>query len=107
MKKLLLSAAVAAVLFPLAAFADHLDGMFHSYGNDNVVITDPAHNNAEVRLSHQGKVQIVDDAGAAVDYHTLKPGHPVTVEYTGDADHRVASRVVVHKTTTTTTTHSH
>jgi hypothetical protein len=102
MKKLLLAVATAALLFPLAVLAGHMEGMFHSYGNDHMIITDPAHDNAQVRLGHSGKVAIVDHTGAAVDHHALRAGHPVTVHYSGEGDHRVVSRVVIHKQTTTT-----
>lgn len=104
-KKLLLSLAVAAVLFPIAAFADHLSGTFGSYGNDHLMVTDPAHNNQQVRIGHGGNVPFVNQAGATVDYHTLKPGHPITVDYSGEGDHRTANRVIVHEQTTTTTRH--
>lgn len=108
MKKLLFSLAAATLLLPLAAFGDHLEGTFSSYGSDQMMVTDPAHPDQPVRIGHSGKVPFVDETGAAVDYHTLKPGHPISVEYTGEGDHRVANRVVVHKqTTTTTTTHDH
>lgn len=106
MKKLILSAAAAAaLLLPLPAWADHMEGVFQSYGNDHLVVTDPAHNNQQVRLGHQGKVEIVDHKGARVDHQALKAGHPVTVHYSGEGDHRVVSRVVVHEHKTTTTNH--
>ena len=106
MKKLILSLAVAAVLVPAVAFADHLQGTFGSFGKDHITVTDPVHKK-EVRFTHGGTVPFVDEHGAVVEHSTLKAGHPVTVEYTGTGEHRKASRVVVHKQTTTTTTHGH
>lgn len=61
----------------------------------------------------------VDETGAPVAVETIRPGSDVTVQYTTDADHLVADRVIVRrestvretdkpqvikKTTTTTTT---
>lgn len=107
MKKLFLSLALVAALLPAAAWADHLQGTFGAWGNDYISVNDPAHNGQQVRFSHTGKVPFVDETGATVDHTTIKPGHPISVEYTGEGDHRVASRVVVHKQTTTTTTQTH
>jgi hypothetical protein len=107
MKKLILSLALAAALVPVVAFADHLQGTFGSWGKDHLTVTDPAHKNQQVRFSHGGTIPFVDDHGATVNHTTLKAGHPVTVEYSGTGDHRTASRVVVHKQTTTTTTPGH
>lgn len=45
----------------------------------------------------------VDDTGAAVSIETVKSGLPVTVYYTLEGDRMVADKVVVQKTTTTTT----
>ena len=97
MKKLLLSIVFAALAFPIAAFADHLDGGFHSYADGRFSITDPAHKHQQVTFTHHDKIAIVDEAGAAVDHHTLKPGHPVTVHYSGEGEHRIVSKVIVHK----------
>ncbi len=97
MKKLLLSLGFALAAFPIAAFADHLRGSFHSYGEDHVTITDSAHPDQQIKYGHSGKVVIVDEAGVAVDHHALKAGHPVTVHYSGEGHHRTVSRVIVHK----------
>ena len=97
MKKLLLSLALAAIVFPAALFADHLDGGFHSYADGHFIITDPAHKNQQMTFTHKDKIVVVDDAGVAVDHHTLKAGHPVTVHYSGEGHHRTVSKVIVHK----------
>lgn len=97
MKKLMLSLAFAVLALPLSARADHLDGAFHSAANGHFIITDPAHNNQQHSFSHSDKVPMVDDAGVAVDHHTLKAGHPMTVHYSGQGDHRAVTKVIVHK----------
>ena len=97
MKKLLLSLALAAIVFPAALFADHLDGGFHSYADGRFSITDLAHKHQQVTFTHHDKIAFVDEAGAAFDHHTLKPGHPVTVHYSGEGEHRIVSKVIVHK----------
>lgn len=45
----------------------------------------------------------VDENGAPVSMDTVRSGLPVTVYYSGEGDNMVASKVVVRKTTTTTT----
>jgi hypothetical protein len=45
----------------------------------------------------------VDESGNTVSSETVKSGAPVTVFYTQDGDKMVATKVIVHKTTTTTT----
>ncbi|CAN5323830.1 hypothetical protein BH09VER1_BH09VER1_37510 [soil metagenome] len=46
----------------------------------------------------------VDETGAPVSMATVKSGLPVTVYYTKDGDNMVASKVIVRKSVTTTTT---
>ena len=45
----------------------------------------------------------VDVTGAPVSVETVKSGLPVTVYYTREGDRMIANKVVVRKTTTTTT----
>ena len=45
----------------------------------------------------------VDENGMPVSVETVKSGLPVTVYYTRDGDRMIADKVVVRKTTTTTT----
>ncbi len=48
-------------------------------------------------------IQYVDDSGGVVTRESISPETPVTVHYIHEGDRVVADRVVVHKTTTTTT----
>lgn len=45
----------------------------------------------------------VDETGAPVSIETVKSGLPVTIYYTNEGDRRIANKVVIRKTTTTTT----
>lgn len=96
MKKIILSLALAVLALPLSVRADHLDGAFHSVANGHFIITDPTHHQQH-SFSHSDKVVIVDDEGVAVDHHSLQAGHPVTVHYSGEGEHRAVTKVIVHK----------
>ncbi len=60
---------------------------------------------APAPLSYQYSkgIQYVDEAGQVITRETIRPGAPVTVHYVREGDRMVANRVVVNKTTTTTT----
>ncbi len=53
--------------------------------------------------SYSKKTTYVDETGAPVSMETVKSGLPVTVYYTREGDRMVADKVMVRKTTTTTT----
>jgi hypothetical protein len=55
-----------------------------------------------MHYSYTESTTYVDDTGAAVSIETVKSGLPVTVYYTLEGDRMVANKVVVQKTTTTT-----
>ncbi len=97
MKKLLLILAAIAVILPVSAFANHLDGTWGSYGSNYISFSVGNQNH---RFNHSGNVPFVDEHGATVDYHTLRSNHPVTVHYSGRHGHEVVNRVVVHSRTT-------
>ncbi len=56
-----------------------------------------------ITYSYGKTTQYVDEAGNVVTREAITPGVPVTVHYVREGDHMMADRVVVHKTTTTTT----
>ncbi len=58
---------------------------------------------APVSYHYSKSIQYVDEDGRVITRETIKPGVPVTVHYVREGDRMVANRVVVHKTTTTTT----
>lgn len=97
MKKILLILAAIAVILPVSAFANHLDGNWGSYGSNYLSFSVGNQNH---RFSHNGNVPFVDEHGATVDYNTLRPNQPVRVHYSGRRGHEVVNRVVVHKRTT-------
>jgi CRISPR/Cas system-associated exonuclease Cas4 (RecB family) len=55
-----------------------------------------------ISYSYSKTTTYVDENGNAVSSETVKSGAPVTVYYTQDGDKMVATKVVVRKTTTTT-----
>lgn len=81
-------------MMPLAAFANHLNGTWGGWGSNYISI---GVGSGQQRFSHGGNVPFVDDHGAPVDYHTLRPGHPVTVDYAGSGAHQTVNRVIVHQ----------
>lgn len=56
-----------------------------------------------MRYSSTKSTTYVDETGAPVSVETVKSGLPVTVYYTREGDRMVADKVMVRKTTTTTT----
>jgi hypothetical protein len=77
-------------------------GTVSQFGPDTIVVktttsADP------ISYSYSKTTTYVDENGNAVSSETVKSGAPVTVYYTQDGDKMVATKVVVRKTTTTTT----
>jgi len=56
-----------------------------------------------LRFSYTKTTTYVDETGAPVSMDVVKSGLPVTVYYVKNGDQMVASKVIVRKTTTTTT----
>jgi len=94
MKKLIIILAAVAAILPMAAFANHLDGTWGGYGSNyiNFGVGDRS-----MRYGHSGNVQFVDETGGMVDYHTLRPHHPISLEYEGGRGHEIVRRVIVHR----------
>lgn len=94
-KKAKICAVLLGIAFlPAVALANHLDGGFVSFGGGSLVIG--GHGGHHQTFSHHGNVPWVNDHGAAVDYHHIQAGHPMTVHYSGHGHERVVDRVVVH-----------
>lgn len=94
MKKVILSLAIALVGLPMAVYADHLDGTWGGWGNNHINVSV---GNQQRQFSHGGNVPFVDEHGAPVDRNTLRPGHPITVDYSGTQGHETVNRVIVHQ----------
>ena len=78
------------------------EGTVSQFGPDTIVVksttsVDP------VSYSYSKTTTYVDENGNAVSSETVKSGAPVTVYYTQDGDKMIATKVIVRKTTTTTT----
>ena len=78
------------------------DGTISSFEPETFVIKSEAAA-GPITYSYGKTTQYVDEAGNVVTRESLSPGVPVTVHYVREGDHMMADRVVVHKTTTTTT----
>src|ERR1700683_1248021 len=78
------------------------DGTVSQFSPDTIVVktttsTDPA------TYSYTKTTTYVDENGNAVSSETVKSGVPVTIYYTQDGNKMIATKVIVRKTTTTTT----
>ena len=69
---------------------------------DSIVIRSET-TSTPTNYSYTKKTTYVDETGAPVSMETVKSGLPVTVYYTREGDRMVADKVMVRKTTTTTT----
>lgn len=78
----------------MAAMANHLDGTWGGYGSNYITF---GVGGQQQRFSHGGNIPFVDDRGAVFDYHSLQPGYPITVDYSGNRGHEMVRRVIVHK----------
>jgi hypothetical protein len=77
------------------------DGTVSQFGPDTIIVktttsADP------ISYSYTKTTTYVDENGNTVSSETVKSGAPVTVYYTQDGDKMVATKVVMRKTTTTT-----
>lgn len=71
--------------------------------NQDLIVVRSETSSSPMRYSSTNSTTYVDEAGLPVSVETVKSGLPVTVYYTRDGDRMVADKVVVRKTTTTTT----
>ena len=78
------------------------DGTVSQFSPDTIVVKSTT-STAPLSYSYSKTTTYVDENGNPVSSETVKSGAPVTVYYTQDGDKMVATKVIVRKTTTTTT----
>jgi len=78
------------------------DGTVSQFSPDTIVVKSST-STTPLSYSYSKTTTYVDENGNTVSSETVKSGAPVTVYYTQDGDKMVATKVVVRKTTTTTT----
>ena len=78
------------------------NGTVSQFGPDTIVVSSTT-SPTPVSYSYSKTTTYVDENGNPVSSETVKSGAPVTVYYTQDGDKMIASKVIVRKTTTTTT----
>ncbi len=77
-------------------------GTVEEVSPDSIVIRSET-STTPMHYSYTESTTYVDETGAPVSIETVTSGLPVTVYYTLDGDRMIANKVVVRKTTTTTT----
>src|ERR1700676_640057 len=77
------------------------DGTVSQFGPDTIVVKSTT-STTPLSYSYSKTTTYVDENGNAVSSETVKSGAPVTVYYTQDGNKMIASKIVVRKTTTTT-----
>jgi len=78
------------------------DGTVSQFSPDTIVVSSTT-SATPVSYSYSKTTTYVDENGNPVSSETVKSGSPVTVYYTQDGDKMIATKVIVRKTTTTTT----
>jgi hypothetical protein len=78
------------------------DGTVSQFSPDTIVVSSTT-SATPVSYSYSKTTTYVDEDGNPVSSETVKSGAPVTVYYTQDGDKMIATKVIVRKTTTTTT----
>jgi len=78
------------------------DGTVSQFSPDTIVVKSTT-STTPLSYSYSKTTTYVDENGNAVSSETVKSGAPVTVYYTQDGDKMIATKVIVRKTTTTTT----
>ena len=77
------------------------DGTVSEYGPETFAVKSTT-STTPVNYSYSKTTTYVDENGNTVSSELVKSGAPVTVYYTQDGDKMVATKVIVRKTTTTT-----
>ena len=96
------TAAPSTTTTTTATTATTSDGTVSQFSPDTIVVSSTT-SAAPVSYSYSKTSTYVDENGNPVSSETVKSGAPVTVYYTQDGDKMVATKVIVRKTTTTTT----
>jgi hypothetical protein len=78
------------------------DGTVSQFSPNTIVVSSTT-SATPVSYSYSKTTTYVDENGNPVSSETVKSGAPVTVYYTQDGDKMIATKVIVRKTTTTTT----
>ena len=78
------------------------NGTVSQFGPDTIVVSSTT-SPTPVSYSYSKTTTYVDENGNPVSSETVKSGAPVTVYYTQDGDKMTATKVIVRKSTTTTT----
>jgi len=78
------------------------DGTVSQFGPDTIIVKSTT-STEPLTYSYSKTTVYVDENGKAVASETIKSGAPVTVYYDKDGNKMMATKVVVRKTTTTTT----
>jgi len=111
MKKMMLSVvAMTVLIMPCGVFAEEKTtvtttenaGTISEVSPDTLVIRSET-SSSPMHYSYTKKTTYVDERGMPVSMETVKSGLPVTVYYTTEGSRMVADKVVVRKTTSTTT----
>ena len=95
------SAQTAAVSTTTTTSATQCAGTVSQFGPDTIVVKSTTSADP-VSYSYSKTTTYVDENGNPVSSETVKSGAPVTVYYTQDGDKMVATKVIVRKSTTTT-----
>ena len=77
-------------------------GTVSQFGPDTISVSSTT-SATPVSYSYSKTTTYVDENGNTVSSEMVKSGAPVTVYYTQDGDKMIATKVIVRKTTTTTT----
>jgi hypothetical protein len=77
-------------------------GTISDLGQNTIVVRSET-SSSPMRYSSTQSTSYVDDMGRPVSVETVRSGLPVTVHYTRDGNRLIADKVVVRKTTVTTT----
>jgi hypothetical protein len=78
------------------------DGTVSQFGPETIVVKSTT-STTPLSYSYSKTTTYVDENGNTVSSETVKSGAPVTIYYTQDGDKMIATKVIVRKTTTTTT----
>jgi len=103
--------ALALLMVPCGAFAEEnmtvttttqTAGTISELSPTSIIVKTDS-KEAPMNYTYTKKTTYVDEQGAPVSMETVQSGLPVTVFYTHEGDKMIAEKVVVRKTTTTTT----